>query len=49
MNLGAISEGSEQCMGGIFDVSTGANIGNGNGPDWIVGDTFLVSFHLLAV
>jgi hypothetical protein len=45
MNLGQVPGGSDQCMGGIFDVSTGADIGNGNGPDWIVGDTFLVSLH----
>jgi len=45
MNLGQVPGASDQCMGGIFDVSTGADIGNGNGPDWIVGDTFLKNVY----
>ena len=28
------------CVGAIFDLSQGSNVSNG--PDWVVGDTFLV-------
>jgi cathepsin D len=41
MNLGSIGGG--QCLGGIFDLGLGSQIGSGGGnPSWVVGDTFLV-------
>lgn len=41
MNLGTVSK--SQCLGGIFDISQGTNIGSDSSvPSWIVGDTFLV-------
>ncbi len=41
MNLGTVSPGL--CLGGIFDLSLGSNVGTGGGnPVWVVGDTFLV-------
>ena len=44
MNLGTISTG--MCLGGIFDLSLGSDVGSGGGnPQWVVGDTFLVSWH----
>ncbi|KNZ76590.1 Lysosomal aspartic protease [Termitomyces sp. J132] len=44
MNLGAIDRRSSQCVGGIFDLGAGSNIGSATGnPNWVVGDTFLVS------
>ncbi|KAL6297890.1 aspartic peptidase domain-containing protein [Sparassis latifolia] len=42
MNLGTLDAG--QCMGGVFDVTLGANVGNGD-PSWIVGDTFLKNVY----
>lgn len=45
MNLGAIPEASDQCLGGIFDLSQGSNAGSGNGPSWVVGDTFLKNVY----
>lgn len=47
MNLGAVGGGL--CLGGIFDLGLGSNIGSGGGnPSWVVGDTFLVrDFFLL--
>ena len=45
MNLGQVSQGSSKCLGAIFDLTTGTNIGSGSGdPNWVVGDTFLVRF-----
>lgn len=42
MNLGTVGDGL--CLGGIFDLGLGSNIGSGSGnPSWVVGDTFLVS------
>ena len=42
MNLGTITAG--MCLGGIFDLSLGSDVGSGGGnPQWVVGDTFLVS------
>ncbi|CAL1706108.1 unnamed protein product [Somion occarium] len=36
MNLGTIPSG--QCLGGIFDLSQGSNVGSGGGnPSWVVG------------
>ena len=44
MNLGTVAPG--MCLGGIFDLSLGSNVGSGGGnPTWVVGDTFLVSLH----
>ena len=41
MNLGTVGDGL--CLGGIFDLGLGSNIGSGGGnPSWVVGDTFLV-------
>lgn len=41
MNLGTVGGG--MCLGGIFDLGLGSNIGSGGGnPSWVVGDTFLV-------
>lgn len=41
MNLGTV--GDSLCLGGIFDLGLGSNIGSGSGnPSWVVGDTFLV-------
>ncbi|KAF9010681.1 aspartic peptidase domain-containing protein [Cyathus striatus] len=46
MNLGRISRGSTQCLGGIFDLSLGSNIESGSGnPNWVVGDTFLKNVY----
>lgn len=42
MNLGSVQ--GQQCLGGIFDLNLGSNVGSGGGnPNWVVGDTFLVS------
>ena len=42
MNLGTIT--ADMCLGGIFDLSLGSDVGSGGGnPQWVVGDTFLVS------
>ena len=40
-----IGQASRQlCVGGIFDLRAGSSIGSNEGnPDWVVGDTFLVS------
>lgn len=46
MNLGTVGQGL--CLGGIFDLTQGSDVGEGGGnPSWVVGDTFLVSciFH----
>lgn len=41
MNLGTVSD--NLCVGGIFDLGEGSNVGTGSGnPSWVVGDTFLV-------
>lgn len=45
MNLGAVEDGSDQCVGGIFDLSQGSSIGAGSGPSWVVGDTFLKNVY----
>jgi cathepsin D len=42
MNFGRIAFGSSNCVGAIFDLSRGTNIGNSGGPGWVVGATFLV-------
>lgn len=45
MNLGAADRQGQRCVGGIFDLSLGSNIeaGNSGNPQWVIGDTFLVS------
>ena len=44
MNLGTV--GGDLCLGGIFDLGLGSNIGSGGGnPSWVVGDTFLVRYR----
>lgn len=46
MNLGPVTRGSTQCVGGIFDLSLGSNIVAGNGnPSWVVGATFLKNVY----
>jgi len=46
MNLGRVSTGSTQCVGGIFDLSLGSNIVSGGGnPNWVVGATFLKNVY----
>ncbi|KZT29099.1 acid protease [Neolentinus lepideus HHB14362 ss-1] len=42
MNLGAIN--GNTCLGGIFDLTEGADVGSGN-PSWVVGDTFLKNVY----
>lgn len=45
MNLGTIPSG--QCLGGVFDLTQGSDVGSGGGnPSWVVGDTFLVRLSL---
>jgi len=44
MNLGRLSSLSNQCLGGIFDLSLGSNAG-GSGPSWVVGDVFLKNVY----
>ena len=42
MNLGRLD--GDLCLGGIFDLTQGSDVGTGGGnPNWVVGDTFLVS------
>jgi len=44
MNLGTVGNGL--CLGGIFDLSQGSNVGSGGGnPTWVVGDTFLKNVY----
>ncbi|GJE90021.1 A1 family peptidase [Phanerochaete sordida] len=44
MNLGTVGQGL--CLGGIFDLGLGSNIGSGGGnPSWVVGDTFLKNVY----
>ncbi|KAK1232357.1 hypothetical protein PQX77_004521 [Marasmius sp. AFHP31] len=46
MNLGRASLGSNQCVGGIFDLSRGSSIVSGGGsPHWVVGATFLKNVY----
>lgn len=49
MNTGPATRGSSTCLGAIFDLSMGTNIPAGSGnPNWVIGDTFLVSPLYLA-
>ncbi|KAI0935368.1 hypothetical protein AcV7_003825 [Taiwanofungus camphoratus] len=44
MNLGSVQ--GQQCLGGIFDLNLGSNVGSGGGnPNWVVGDTFLKNVY----
>ncbi|KAI0338296.1 acid protease [Trametopsis cervina] len=44
MNLGTLQTGT--CLGGIFDLGLGSQIGSGGGnPSWVVGDTFLKNVY----
>ncbi|TCD66301.1 hypothetical protein EIP91_001547 [Steccherinum ochraceum] len=44
MNLGTIGQGL--CLGGIFDLTQGSDVGQGGGnPSWVVGDTFLKNVY----
>ncbi|KAK7692175.1 hypothetical protein QCA50_003796 [Cerrena zonata] len=44
MNLGTIPSG--QCLGGVFDLTQGSDVGSGGGnPSWVVGDTFLKNVY----
>ncbi|PCH35995.1 acid protease [Wolfiporia cocos MD-104 SS10] len=46
MNLGPMQEGSNYCVGGIFDLDLGSDVSSGNGnPSWVVGDTFLKNVY----
>ncbi|KAJ3772679.1 aspartic peptidase domain-containing protein [Lentinula raphanica] len=46
MNLGPVSKGSSDCLGGIFDLSLGSNIPESSGnPSWVVGDVFLKNVY----
>lgn len=45
MNLGR-SGSSDQCVGGIFDLTLGSDVGGGGGnPSWVIGDTFLKNVY----
>lgn len=44
INLGTVGGGF--CLGGIFDLGLGSQIGSGGGnPSWVVGDTFLKNVY----
>ncbi|PIL36061.1 transporter [Ganoderma sinense ZZ0214-1] len=44
MNLGRVQ--GNMCLGGIFDLNLGSNVGSGGGnPVWVVGDTFLKNVY----
>ncbi|PPR00497.1 hypothetical protein CVT24_005520 [Panaeolus cyanescens] len=47
MNLGAESiRNTDTCMGAIFDLNLGSNVGSGPGvPSWVIGDTFLKNVY----
>jgi len=46
MNLGLVSRGSTQCLGGVFDLTAGSSVTPGGGnPSWVVGDTFLKNVY----
>jgi cathepsin D len=45
MNLGQSGLG-DQCVGGIFDLTLGSDVGGGGGnPSWVIGDTFLKNVY----
>ncbi|KAM5531636.1 hypothetical protein V8D89_014688 [Ganoderma adspersum] len=44
MNLGRVQ--GNMCLGGIFDINLGSDVGSGGGnPVWVVGDTFLKNVY----
>nr|VWO95028.1 Aspartyl proteinase [Ganoderma boninense] len=46
MNLGRVQ--GNLCLGGIFDLNLGSNVGSGGGnPVWVVGDTFLKNVYTI--
>ncbi|KAF7783279.1 hypothetical protein Agabi119p4_2655 [Agaricus bisporus var. burnettii] len=46
MNLGAADLAGELCLGGIFDLTAGSNVGPGAGnPGWVIGDVFLKNVY----
>ncbi|KAH6914450.1 aspartyl protease [Coprinopsis sp. MPI-PUGE-AT-0042] len=45
MNFGRTQFGSPNCLGAIFDLTRGTNIGNSQGPGWVVGATFLKNVY----
>lgn len=46
MNLGRLSRASNQCLGGIFDLTQGSSIVSGGGnPNWVIGDVFLKNVY----
>ncbi|KAL1746443.1 aspartic peptidase domain-containing protein [Schizophyllum fasciatum] len=46
MNLGRVSRVSDDCLGGIFDLTQGSSIVSGGGnPNWVVGDVFLKNVY----
>ncbi|KIK69445.1 hypothetical protein GYMLUDRAFT_80676 [Collybiopsis luxurians FD-317 M1] len=46
MNLGPVSSGSSDCLGGIFDLTLGSTISEEPGnPNWVVGDVFLKNVY----
>ena len=46
MNLGRVSRVSNDCLGGIFDLTQGSSIVSGGGnPNWVVGDVFLKNVY----
>ncbi|KAJ7114926.1 aspartic peptidase domain-containing protein [Mycena epipterygia] len=44
ISLGPLEKGSSMCVGAIFDLSLGTDVGAG-GPGWVVGDTFLKNVY----
>lgn len=46
MNFGRTQFGSPNCLGAIFDLTRGTNIGSSSqGPGWVVGATFLKNVY----
>jgi len=46
MNLGPSGIVPNMCLGGIFDLTLGSNVGSsGRNPRWVVGDTFLKNVY----
>jgi len=43
INLGQLS--SSQCLGGIFDLAAGSNVGGRGSPPWVFGDVFLKNVY----
>jgi len=45
MNLGTIVTGGSECVGAIFSLSQGPNLGSQGTVSWIIGDTFLKNVY----